>query len=180
MPGNQEHRTCSIQELANCTWPAWEKFNSLPSQCPLACESVHFEPTLSFGQYPSNVYADATAKRFKLSGSVQENRKFIRDNFLRVELRYESMSYRVMEQTPTYDLMVLLGDIGGQLGLFLGTSILTYMEFFDLIAMIIYTKYFERFTMEQTAATLPNSFITNVIMEKKSRNFYQLILPSLS
>lgn len=38
------------------------------------------------------------------------------------------------------------GDIGGQLGLFLGTSILTYMEFFDLLAMVIYTKYFEKFT----------------------------------
>ena len=56
------------------------------------------------------------------------------------------MSYSLMEQTPSYDLMLLLGDIGGQLGLFLGTSILTYMEFFDLLAMVIYTKYFEKFT----------------------------------
>ena len=54
----------------------------------------------------------------------------------------------MMEQTPSYDLMVLLGDIGGQLGLFLGTSILTFMEFFDLVAMIVYTKYFEQFTKE--------------------------------
>ena len=41
--------------------------------------------------------------------------------------------------------LLFSGDIGGQLGLFLGTSILTYIEFFDLLAMYIYTKYFEIF-----------------------------------
>ena len=144
MPG--DGRICSVKELANCTWPTWEKFAKLPSKCPLACETVHFEPMVSFGQYPSNALADAKAKEFGLQGNVQENRMFIRDNFLRVEISYGSMTYSVTEQSPSYDLMVLVSDIGGQLGLFLGTSILTYAEFFDLIIMVIYTKYFERFT----------------------------------
>ena len=37
----------------------------------------------------------------------------------------------------------VLGDVGGQLGLFLGSSLLTYVEFFDCLLMVIYTKYFE-------------------------------------
>ena len=103
----------TIQELSNCTWPAWDKFNKMDTPgCPIACETVHFEPRLSFGQYPSNVHADDKSRQFRLTGSVQENRKFIRDNFLRVEIAYESMTFSVMEQTPSYDLMVLLGDIG--------------------------------------------------------------------
>ena len=144
MPGDD--RICSIQELANCTWPAWDRFNKMPSRCPIACETVHFEPILSFGQYPSTVHGDTLAKQLKLSGSDHDNRRFIRDNILRVELQYGSMKYTVVEQTPSYDLMVLLGDVGGQLGLFLGTSILTFMEFFDLVVMVIYTKYFEQFS----------------------------------
>ena len=42
-----------------------------------------------------------------------------------------------------YPLFAISGDIGGQLGLFLGSSLLTYVEFFDCILMVIYTKYFE-------------------------------------
>ena len=143
-------RICSLLDLVNCTWPAWEKFNNLPSRCPLACESVRFEPVISHGRYPSNVVADFKAKTLDLPGSVQENRRFIRDNFLRVEVYYRGMSYSVAEQVPTYDLMVFFGDIGGQLGLFLGASILTYVEFLDLFIMLIYTKYFERFTRKDT------------------------------
>ena len=143
MPGTGP--TCSIQQLVNCTWPAWETFSKIPTRCPISCKAVHFDPILSFGQYPSNVRADAKAKEYRLSGTAQENRQFIRDNFLRVEISYESMAYSLVEQSPSYDFMVLLGDIGGQLGLFLGTSILTFVEFLDLFLMVIYIKYFEHF-----------------------------------
>ena len=36
----------------------------------------------------------------------------------------------------------LLADVGGQLGLFLGSSLLTYVEFLDCLAMVVYTRYF--------------------------------------
>ncbi|XP_057307249.1 acid-sensing ion channel 1C-like [Hydractinia symbiolongicarpus] len=144
MPGNA--RVCSIHELQTCAWPNWEKFKHVEDiNCPIACEVNYFDTLVSFAQFPSNKFADFIAADFNLTGNTQENRAFVRDNFLRVLIYFEHMSVLQMEQTPSYDLMIFLGDIGGQLGLFLGTSILTYIEFFDVLAMIIYTKYFEIF-----------------------------------
>ena len=35
----------------------------------------------------------------------------------------------------------LSGDVGGQIGLFLGASLLTLVEYLDLCAMVLFTKY---------------------------------------
>lgn len=45
---------------------------------------------------------------------------------------------------------LFLGDIGGQLGLFLGSSVLTYIEFLDCFVMVIYTKFFAIFSKKPT------------------------------
>jgi len=148
MPGGT--RVCSLMELENCTWPEWDKFKLIRDiNCPIACEEIDYESYLSFAMFPSNKYTDRVANEMNLTGSIQENRKFIRDNFLRVVMYYKHLSYIQMEQQPSYDFKILLGDIGGQLGLFLGTSILTVVEFFDLIAMVIYTRYFEIFKAKE-------------------------------
>ncbi|XP_066920287.1 acid-sensing ion channel 1C-like [Clytia hemisphaerica] len=145
MPGTE--RVCSVSELFNCTWPNWEAFKSIPKEevdCPVACKVTDFNTLISYAQFPSNRIADIYAEqKFKLKGTTMEKRKFVRDNLLRIVIYYEKMTYKRITQAPSYDTMILLGDIGGQLGLFLGTSILTYLEFFDFLAMIIYTKYFE-------------------------------------
>ena len=38
-------------------------------------------------------------------------------------------------------LLCILGDVGGQIGLFLGASLLTFVEYLDLCAMVLFTKY---------------------------------------
>eukprot|EP00795_Rhopilema_esculentum_P012217 gene12217-2846_t len=113
--------------------------------CPLPCIIDSYTPTLSFARFPANNLADKMAKRLNISGTKAEQRGWIRDNFLKVVIYYGDLNYEYMEQIPSYDLMVLLGDIGGQLGLFLGSSVLTYIEFFDFFAMVIYTRFFEVF-----------------------------------
>ena len=49
-----------------------------------------------------------------------------------------------------YPLMSLLGDIGGQLGLFLGASILTVVEFVDLWLRICWKKVKQKNTKERS------------------------------
>ena len=38
-----------------------------------------------------------------------------------------------------------LGDVGGQIGLFVGASVLSYFQFLDCITLIIYAKFFQTF-----------------------------------
>lgn len=38
-------------------------------------------------------------------------------------------------------LLFIVGDVGGQIGLFLGASLLTLVEYLDLLGMVAYTSY---------------------------------------
>eukprot|EP00112_Aurelia_sp_Birch-Aquarium-sp1_P001930 Seg1212.4 transcript_id=Seg1212.4/GoldUCD/mRNA.D3Y31 product="Acid-sensing ion channel 3" protein_id=Seg1212.4/GoldUCD/D3Y31 len=144
MPG--DHKVCSLNESSTCMWIKWENFDKYKKySCPLPCVIDTYYPMLSASVFPANIEADRLAAHHKLNGTTLEKRTWIRDNYLSVVVYYGELSYEFMEQVPSYDLMVLLGDIGGQLGLFLGSSVLTYIEFFDCFAMVIYTRFFEVF-----------------------------------
>ncbi|KAI4884182.1 hypothetical protein NFI96_030029, partial [Prochilodus magdalenae] len=56
-----------------------------------------------------------------------------RDNFLVLDIFFEALNYETIEQKKAYDVAGLLGDIGGQMGLFIGASILTVLEILDYI-----------------------------------------------
>ena len=68
---------------------------------------------------------------------------FMRDNLLRVVIFYDDLSYEFQVDKPGYDLPLFLGDIGGQVGLFVGASALSYFEVVDCLGMIIYSMMFE-------------------------------------
>ncbi|KAK3592887.1 hypothetical protein CHS0354_004113 [Potamilus streckersoni] len=59
-----------------------------------------------------------------------------RDNFLSVNIYYEDLNYKVFTEEPLYQIERFLADIGGASGLFIGASILSAMELFELIVEI--------------------------------------------
>lgn len=143
MPGGDEGiPVCDFAVSESCLWPAWKHFevNKL-DKCPVACESVDFSAQLSYSRYPANTYGDLLAKERNMTGTVYENRQHLRDNLLELKIYFESLTYSEVKQVPSYDLFSLLGDVGGQIGLFLGASLLTIVEYLDLCAMVLFTKY---------------------------------------
>ncbi|XP_076472554.1 uncharacterized protein LOC143301962 [Babylonia areolata] len=58
--------------------------------------------------------------------------RFIRNNFLRLNIFYRELNYEQITQQEAYDIFALLCDIGGSMGLFLGASVMTIFEFLDL------------------------------------------------
>ncbi|CAC5424540.1 ASIC4 [Mytilus coruscus] len=62
------------------------------------------------------------------------------DHYLNIKIYFKDLSTTVTEQVPTYDgLPSLLANLGGQMGLFLGASILTITELFEFLIFIIWT-----------------------------------------
>ncbi|KAI5627514.1 acid-sensing ion channel 4 [Silurus asotus] len=59
------------------------------------------------------------------------------ENFLILDIFFEALNYETIEQKKAYDVAGLLGDIGGQMGLFIGASILTILEILDYIYEVI-------------------------------------------
>ena len=117
--------------------------------CPVPCHITKFQTQLSYAQMPAKHFSEVLARKRKVSKDVMRN--YLRDNFLDVDFYFEEMSIEKITERPAYDEESLFGDIGGQVGLFLGASILTLLEFIDLVARILSRKFKRRIYPEHTA-----------------------------
>ncbi|KAJ1354695.1 hypothetical protein KIN20_011696 [Parelaphostrongylus tenuis] len=45
-----------------------------------------------------------------------------------LEIYYEQMSYEILKESESYSIVNLVSDVGGQMGLWMGASVLTAIE----------------------------------------------------
>ncbi|NXM84772.1 ASIC1 protein, partial [Oenanthe oenanthe] len=123
------------------------------------CAMVRYGKELSMVKIPSKASAKYLAKKFN------KTEQYIADNVLVLDIFFEALNYEMIEQKKAYEVAGLLGegrglgvpgprglpsptpvtatatsragDIGGQMGLFIGASILTVLELFDYAYEVI-------------------------------------------
>ncbi|NWZ23788.1 ASI4A protein, partial [Asarcornis scutulata] len=99
--------------------------------CPTPCNLTRYGKEISMVRIPNKGSARYLARKYN------KNETYIRENFLVLDIFFEALNYEAIEQKKAYDLAGLLGDIGGQMGLFIGASILTILEILDYIYEVI-------------------------------------------
>ncbi|XP_062854865.1 acid-sensing ion channel 1A [Trichomycterus rosablanca] len=128
MPGDAPF--CTPQLYKDCADPALaflvERDNDY-CMCETPCNTTRYVKELSFVKIPSKASAKYLAKKYSKS------EKYIADNILVLDVFFEALNYEAIEQRRAYEVAGLLGDIGGQMGLFIGASILTILELFDYL-----------------------------------------------
>jgi len=140
---DKSYPLCSLRQTFECLQPVIRTFDHRAGgACPEDCLSTQYNAHLSYARFvfrpPVGSY-QGFPKRFKgtnLTNAQLEN--VIRDNIVYLTIFFPELRVENVKQTPTYDFYKLVGDVGGQLGLMLGASVLTLVEFIDLIAFIIY------------------------------------------
>ena len=129
-----------IANACNCTLSEYDQWASIPlclirdaccvlaqqtiaisCHCLSACNTNVYELTNSYSTFPASLFA----RDYLLDAG---------DDLLTANIFYESLS--IIEQTTSfsYGVISLLSDIGGQLGLFLGISIISLFEFLFWVA----------------------------------------------
>eukprot|EP00795_Rhopilema_esculentum_P012210 gene12210-2837_t len=111
--------------------------------CPEDCLSTQYNAQLSYARYvsrpPIGTSGITIPERFQKANLTNSQLEaVIRDNIVYLIFFFPELRVENVKQTVTYDFYKLVGDVGGQLGLMLGASVLTLVEFIDLIAFIIY------------------------------------------
>ncbi|NXF90456.1 ASI1C protein, partial [Eubucco bourcierii] len=119
------------------------------------CAMVRYGKELSMVKIPSKASARYLAKKFN------KTEQYIAENVLVLDIFFEALNYEMIEQKKAYEVAGLLGegpgevrgvvcggswrhsalvtlssclgDIGGQMGLFIGASLLTILEIFDYL-----------------------------------------------
>ncbi|XP_048869088.1 acid-sensing ion channel 2-like isoform X2 [Brienomyrus brachyistius] len=126
MPGDSPF--CTPEQYKDCAEPAlatlFEKENHR-CVCRTPCNMTRYNKELSMVKIPSKTSARYLEKKFNKS------EKYIAENILVLDVFFEALNYETIEQKKAYEVAALLGDIGGQMGLFVGASILTVLELFD-------------------------------------------------
>uniref|UniRef100_A0A8C4UY62 Uncharacterized protein n=1 Tax=Falco tinnunculus TaxID=100819 RepID=A0A8C4UY62_FALTI len=128
MPGNAN--VCTPEQYKECADPALDflvKKDSEYCACRTPCAMVRYGKELSMVKIPSKASARYLAKKFN------KTEQYIADNVLVLDIFFEALNYEMIEQKKAYEVAGLLGDIGGQMGLFIGASLLTILEIFDYL-----------------------------------------------
>ncbi|XP_065114673.1 acid-sensing ion channel 1C isoform X7 [Paramisgurnus dabryanus] len=135
MPGTST--VCTPEQYKDCADPALdflvEKDNNY-CVCETPCNMTRYGKELSMVKIPSKASAKYLAKKFN------KTEQYIGDNILVLDIFFEALNYEKIEQKKAYEVAGLLGDIGGQMGLFIGASVLTILEIFDYLYEVFKDK----------------------------------------
>ena len=99
-------------------------------KCPLECESIKYNYLITQASYPTAFYLNSSG----LKVSDIENFK---KSHLSLNIYYDSFEYTKIEELVKTDFIDLISGIGGTLGLFIGISLLSIIEIFELIFLLI-------------------------------------------
>ncbi|XP_048868701.1 acid-sensing ion channel 4-A [Brienomyrus brachyistius] len=125
MPGNSDICPPSKIMCVDTALAALQKSESCA--CDTPCNLTRYGKELSMVKIPSKGSARYLSRKY------DKSEDYIRDNFLVLDIFFEALNYETIEQKKAYDVAGLLGDIGGQMGLFIGASVLTILEVLDYI-----------------------------------------------
>ncbi|XP_053258686.1 acid-sensing ion channel 5 [Podarcis raffonei] len=133
LPGNGTE--CDLDKFYNCVSPELYKIElaglctagTHNSTCPVPCEETDYPTTISYSTFESE-----KALKF-LSTKLKKHPEYIRRNLVYIDIRYHDLNYKMTRQQKALSVSELLADVGGQLGLFCGASMITIIEVVEYI-----------------------------------------------
>ncbi|KTG36468.1 hypothetical protein cypCar_00002492 [Cyprinus carpio] len=131
MPGDADICSPSNIKCVDKALALLQKSTGDSCPCETPCNLTRYGKELSMVKIPSRGSARYLSRKY------QKSEEYIRDNFLILDIFFEALNYETIEQKKAYDIA---GDIGGQMGLFIGASILTILEILDYIYEVVKYK----------------------------------------
>lgn len=108
--------------------------------CRVACETTMYITETSYSAFPANyameTFFEEVQQQYQDTSraiNISNRDDFLRENFLGVNVYFETLTVEEQTTHNSYDAITMLSDIGGQLALFLGASVISILEFFAWI-----------------------------------------------
>nr|CAB3223586.1 acid-sensing ion channel 2 [Phallusia mammillata] len=135
MPGDAPF--CTPEQYKECADPALDylvKVDDKICVCETPCEVTRYNLETSNLRLPSTQALSYLAYKYR------KTEDYVKDNFVKLNIFFEALNYETIEQKVAYEIPGLFGDIGGQMGLFIGASILTLLELFNYLYEVVKDK----------------------------------------
>jgi acid-sensing ion channel 2 len=113
--------------------------------CPFECSTTSFSLSTSYANYPSyTFYVSETLSKqdyyetlFDVDNINDVTYPLFSDAIGGVFIGFQQLQYTHYADSPSYEIMDIFANVGGTLGLFLGFSILSFVELLDLLYNVI-------------------------------------------
>ena len=107
-------------------------------RCPMECHRSFFTTSTVQYQYDKN-YFNSYLNSFNFHNDVPNDTdlsEYAYNNMVELKINYDTFSYLEVNEEPKMSGEDLLGKIGGHLHLFIGMSLLSFVEILELLAFI--------------------------------------------
>lgn len=145
------------------------------NECPLDCDQISYDYFYTEATFPNeNWYEINLAQEpeyFERIFSQEPSYQAVKSSFATILIVYEKITIEKVSEKPTVEFLNLIANIGGTIGLFLGLSVLTVTEIFELAFLLIV-----RFVSFRRRVYHLNEFSKNLNINNSidSNNFHQL------
>ena len=140
-------RHCQNDTELECFAKLSESFNEsvwengvCVKECPVECNRVQYQMTISQIDYPSEEVADLMRNdpliKGKFSSSNNVSCNDLKKKLVSLNIYYDELGYTIIKEIPATWLINLISNIGGIICLFLGTSFVSFFEIFEAIFLI--------------------------------------------
>ncbi len=119
---------CSPAQEVGCAQPKYLEFHYNKTNnychCPVACQEILYYTAFTQASFTESYLS-------KLASRYGQNVNYWRTNAVELKVFYEDLVEEIVTHQPVYSVLTLLCNMGGALGLILGTSVLVVFEILD-------------------------------------------------
>lgn len=120
-----------------CLFKIFKSFDQSSCLCPLPCEEVKYDLQVSSFVWPSRTFYESATNgtaKLNISRRIPSYEKF-REQYLKLKIYYDSLDYTHHAQRPVYLSSEIFSQVGGQMGLWLGLSLIFVFECIEKILL---------------------------------------------
>jgi hypothetical protein len=147
-------RKCGLNKLIfnidyECQTGLWFQFSNNTNMfdecdCPLQCETTNYKYTTSFSKFPSYFYARKLIENNALIKSRFSHKNItyqdLANSLIAVDIFFDELKTTSINSSVKMNLVDLIANIGGALGLFLGVSFLSLVELIEIPLKCVFIR----------------------------------------
>ena len=106
--------------------------------CPLPCHFEYYDNQISYSSFPTGRFLE------DLATSLNTSKDSIQNDFMSVSIYFEDLQVTTTTTEYSYPFTAFLADVGGAMALFVGVSLIAFIEIGMLIADELKKLFFPR------------------------------------
>ncbi|CAD5218834.1 unnamed protein product [Bursaphelenchus okinawaensis] len=176
----EDDRTCDIRNmndrfcLTNATsiLGGFHRLTHRNCHCVQPCTENVFETAYSAAAWPALnfKFGDNCTDIEEITNDPVACSEYYRLNTAYIEIYYEQLNYETLKETAGYTLVNLFSDLGGNIGLWIGFSLITVLECAELLCeLVVYTCRQSKYFIVEKTRKVNNKDATE---ENKSYSLY--------